>query len=88
MSRIDFHAHILPRVDHGSDSLSTSLFQLAQAAAVGINTIVATPHFYPDRHHPSDFLLCRQKAFQELRQAYHGDITILPAAEVLLCEGL
>ncbi|MEE3459824.1 MAG: CpsB/CapC family capsule biosynthesis tyrosine phosphatase, partial [Candidatus Faecousia sp.] len=41
---IDFHAHILPGADHGSDGLETSLRQLALAEEAGVDTIVATPH--------------------------------------------
>ena len=29
---VDFHSHILPRADHGSDSVETSLKQLKLAA--------------------------------------------------------
>ena len=29
---LDYHAHILPRCDHGSDGVETSLRQLAMAA--------------------------------------------------------
>lgn len=85
---IDFHAHILPNADHGSDGLETSLAQLAAAKAAGITTLVATPHFYPDHHHLSDFLARRKSCTQRLTEAYSGDIAILPGAEVMLCEGL
>ena len=44
---LDYHAHILPRCDHGSDGVETSLRQLAMAAEAGIRTVCATPHFYP-----------------------------------------
>ena len=40
----DFHAHILPGADHGSDGMETSLTQLALAEAAGVDTIIATPH--------------------------------------------
>ena len=46
---LDYHAHILPRCDHGSDGVETSLRQLAMAAEAGIRTVCATPHFYPHR---------------------------------------
>lgn len=86
---IDFHAHILPEADHGSDSVETSLFQLAQAEKAGVSTIVATPHFYPHRYrNVEEFLKRRQKSLDMLKKAYRGDVSILPAAEVLLCEGL
>ena len=46
---LDYHAHILPRCDHGSDGVETSLRQLAMAAVAGIRTVCAPPHFYPHR---------------------------------------
>lgn len=86
---IDFHAHILPKADHGSDCLETSLFQLNQAAAAGVDIVVATPHFYPnDYSDVESFLQIRESAILELFSAYSGPIKILPAAEVMLCEGL
>ncbi len=87
---IDFHAHVLPGADHGSDSVATSLAQLQKAAAKGIHTIVATPHFYLQRRHTVEgFLARREKAFQALQEAMdEGSMTIIKAAEVTLAVGL
>ena len=38
---LDYHAHVLPGCDHGSDRLETSLRQLDMAAAAGIRTVCA-----------------------------------------------
>jgi len=85
----DFHAHILPGLDHGSDSLQTSLKQLEMAAQIGIDTIVATSHFYPDRHNAGRFIEQRAEALSELLAAAPAQAPkIIPAAEVLLCEGM
>ena len=46
---LDYHAHILPGCDHGSDGLVTSLKQVEMAASAGVKTICATPHFYPHK---------------------------------------
>ena len=85
---IDFHAHILPKIDHGCDCLDTSVSQLKLAEDAGIRCIVATSHFYPDRVGMEDFPARRDKALEELRNAYTGPVRILAGAEVLLCEGL
>ena len=45
----DYHSHILPGCDHGSDGIKTSLKQIEMAKSVGIKTICATPHFYPHK---------------------------------------
>ncbi|MCI2106841.1 MAG: hypothetical protein LKK00_09035 [Intestinimonas sp.] len=88
MTCIDFHAHILPRADHGSDSTITSLGQLEQAEKTGVEIVVATPHFYPGRHQIQSFIHRREAALNTITAAYRGSIRIIPAAEVLLCEGL
>ena len=56
MLQIDFHAHLLPGADHGSDSLATSLRQVALAQEAGIGLLIATPHFYPRLESPGAFL--------------------------------
>lgn len=86
---LDFHAHILPGVDHGSSSLETSLQQLEAAREAGIGMIVATSHFYPHLHQVEEFLSLRDRQFQLLEPhlADYG-ITVLKGAEVQLCIGL
>ncbi len=81
---VDFHSHILPCADHGSDGIKTSLIQINNAHAAGIDTIVATPHFYPGSDTVDEFLCRREKAYNELMgQDLHG-IKIVRAAEVQL----
>jgi protein-tyrosine phosphatase len=88
MNLIDFHAHILPGADHGSDGNGTSLAQLDYASSVGVTAVVATPHFYPHKHQVKDFLDKRAESFNELRSAYSGNVDIILGAEVLLCENI
>lgn len=89
---VDFHAHILPGVDHGSDSMATSHAQLAMARAAGVDRIIATPHFYPHVHSLDDFIERRNDAYLALHHTFRRlDFTppdIRLGAEVLLCEGL
>ena len=86
---IDFHTHVLPGADHGSSSLSTSLSQLSLARDAGIKRVVATPHFYPDRHTVDNFLERRQKAYDELAPHITSDLPeIIIGAEVLVCPGI
>ena len=90
MSYIDFHSHVLPGADHGSDSVETSLQQLVMSKNAGVETLIATPHFYPHRHKVDSFIERREKAYSLLRKARSGEDNprIVLGAEVLLCEGL
>ena len=42
---IDFHNHILPKIDDGSDSIETSISMLKNAANQGITDVVNTVHY-------------------------------------------
>ena len=72
---IDFHSHILPGIDDGSASVEESLQFLRMLADQGVETVVATPHFYPDRTSASDFLRRRDAAYQKLCEC---DLSGLP----------
>lgn len=86
MGYIDFHAHLLPGADHGSDSIETSKAQLKLAKEKNISLIVATPHFYPYKHNLAEFLKKRERAVKDIK-TIGCDIKILSAAEILICEG-
>ena len=86
---IDFHAHILPTVDHGSRNLSEALEQLAMLNGIGIDTVVATPHFYPHSMDVKEFSRSVDSAAKllcENRPSPSPRITL--GAEVLYCDGL
>lgn len=44
-SIVDFHSHLIPRVDDGAQSVEQSLAALREMAAQGITTAITTPHF-------------------------------------------
>ena len=89
MTEIDFHAHILPRCDHGSDGLETSRRQLKLAGEAGVEVICATPHFYGHHTSVEIFLEKRQRCFEELMAtAPKNSPRILLGAEVLAFEGI
>lgn len=86
---IDFHTHMLPGADHGSDSLETSLEQLRLLNNAGVTDAVATPHFYPERDSVSAFLDRRKKAAELLCSALTAELpTVYEGAEVLVCPGM
>lgn len=89
MPIIDFHAHILPGADHGSDCSRTSLAQLALLRTAGVDAVVATPHFYPHYHSVDAFRARRAHAAERLaRHLTVAHPTVFVGSEVLACEGL
>ena len=88
---IDFHSHILPKLDDGSGSAGQSLDMLRACESQNIDTIVASPHFYRDRETVDSFIERRGAAFQELqRQIPEGNTSprIVLAAEVGFSAGI
>ena len=64
----DLHTHILPGVDDGAKTPQDSLAMLRAQSAQGVDAVVLTPHFYPDRESMESFLERRDAAFAELEQ--------------------
>ncbi|MBE6586136.1 MAG: hypothetical protein E7645_06395 [Ruminococcaceae bacterium] len=90
MEIIDFHTHILPRLDHGSRGSQISLGQLELMRKAGVDTVCATSHFYPQDILVDKFLEARESSFMRLLEVC-GDMLrpkIILGAEVLICEGL
>lgn len=79
---IDFHSHILPKVDDGSKSVELSLQMLDASLRQGITHMVATPHFYANRMDPQQFLENRQRAYEALLKQGPPAPQLLLGAEV------
>lgn len=69
MGYVDFHAHVLPAADHGSDCLETSLAQLKMAVDAGVSDIFTTPHFYVNADTIESFIERRERSFDLLQNA-------------------
>lgn len=88
---IDFHSHILPEMDDGSDSVETSLDMLRESRLQGVNLICATSHFYADEENPASFLARRNAAYARMLGAMEDGERyphILLGAEVLYFPGI
>lgn len=81
MGMTDWHSHLLPAVDDGVESLEESLEILDLYEKAGIAEVWLTPHIMEDVPNiPA--MLCQ--AFDGLRKAYNGSITLHLAAENML----
>ena len=72
----DFHSHILPGVDDGSQSVEDSIQMLRLSWQQGITHIFLTPHFYPTQESPHSFWERRTRAVERLgeRAVYEKEI--------------
>lgn len=86
---IDFHSHILPAIDDGSQSVEESLEMLRALKAQGVDTVIATSHFYATHRSPESYLQRRNTAFETLKQVLTDDCPrIILGAEVLYFPGI
>lgn len=89
MKIIDFHSHILPNIDDGSDSVETSLLMIDAMLNQGVDTVVATPHFYAHKDRIETFLQKRQNAFEALKKSLPNEsLDIVVGAEVAYFSGI
>lgn len=82
---IDFHSHILPGIDDGAKTVEESINLIKEEMKQGVNTIVLTPHFYPDKQNLSEFLEKREIAYKKLKFALSIekiDVELILGAEV------
>lgn len=85
----EYHCHILPGIDDGSDSVETSLQMGEMMKAQGVERIVATPHFYAHREKSiDDYLKKRTRAYDELMSRFSDSIDFHLGAEVAIEHGI
>lgn len=63
---IDFHSHILPEIDDGSQSPTESVRMLQLLYQQGVDTVIATSHFYCNEDNPDNFLARREESMRKL----------------------
>ncbi len=85
----EYHCHILPGIDDGSDSVETSLKMVQRMYDQGVRRIVATSHFYCHREESVDaFLEKREAAFRALMEAGPAVKDIRLGAEIAIEHGV
>ncbi|MBQ3081985.1 MAG: capsular polysaccharide biosynthesis protein [Clostridia bacterium] len=85
---IDFHSHVLPQVDDGSQSIEESCLMLKSLLEQGVDTVLATPHFYANSDSVASFLERRSAAYEVLKEETADAPKLLPGAEVRYYEGI
>ena len=85
---IDWHSHILPQMDDGSRSPDESIAMIEALKRQGVDTVIATPHFYANEETVESFLIRREKSYDLLRSKTQNDIRILRGAEVRYYPGI
>ena len=90
---IDFHSHILPAVDDGSQDIDTSLKMLKICKDSGIDAVLLTPHCHPrSQEHINVFLENRAVAFALLSSAVKREKEelpkLVPASEIRIYDGM
>lgn len=86
--KYDLHTHILQGVDDGAKTVEDSLLLIGELKKNGIENICLTPHFYTHKESMDDFLLRRNKAFEELKTHLPSDVKIKLGAEVYVTKYL
>lgn len=85
----DYHCHILPKMDDGSESVEMSLKMLEIMKKHKIERIIATPHFYAHREkNVESFLKKRQKTFDILMSENLPITNIFLGSEVAIEKNL
>ena len=64
---VDIHTHVIPYVDDGSPNLETSIAMIKHEIAIGVDTIICTPHHIFHRYEKSVEEI--KKNFQLLKEA-------------------
>ncbi len=86
---IDWHSHILPRMDDGSRDVAESISMIEMQQSQGISTVIATPHFYANDESVESFLERRKNSFEELKTHLPENTPkILLGAEVHYYQGI
>ncbi|GAX61655.1 tyrosine phosphatase [Candidatus Scalindua japonica] len=86
---IDIHAHILPSIDDGPETIEGSIALCKVAEEDGIKTIVATPHTKDGVYEAkSREILKAVETLNHRLKENQIDVEILPGAEIHIHEGL
>jgi protein-tyrosine phosphatase len=81
---IDLHCHALPGIDDGPETIEGSLALMRAARAVGIDTVVATPHVNSRTPNDADTIAALTAQLNEHLAQEQVDVKVLPGAEIAI----
>ena len=85
----DWHSHILPNIDDGSQSVEESIQLLKMLKQQGVDTVIATPHFHVNNISVDEFKENCQMALNRLESSIPNDFPkIILGAEVKYYPGI
>jgi len=87
----DIHTHILHKIDDGPESIEKSVELLNQAVLNGVKNIVATPHFYADKHSLNERINLAKERVAQLKGAIIQNeipVSLISGFEVRYFEGI
>ena len=78
---IDFHSHIIPKIDDGSSSVEETVKMMEEAKKVGFTKVIATSHYIEEYYEYSDE---ERTEFLEDLQSHIKDIEIYLGSEIYI----
>ena len=87
---VDFHTHILPKIDDGSRRVDLSVKMLERLHKQGVDCCVLTPHYYKTKEPIEEFIKRREESYRILKEACDESRSPLLSlgAEVHMSHGL
>ena len=87
--RVDCHSHCLPAMDDGAKTVEQALEMLTESCRQGVDTVLATPHFYAGAETVEQFLQRREASVAMLApRLTQGHPRLVMGAEVLMRRGI
>lgn len=84
----EYHCHVLPGLDDGSNSLGTSLAMLEMMKEQGVKRVIFTPHFYCHQEESVEAFLKRRQSSFEIIKDKSPIKNMLLGAEVAVESGI
>ena len=86
---VDFHTHILPKIDDGSKSIEQSLDMLHMLYRQGVRQVVASSHYYAYKKSIEQYLKDRYNSYATIKPYLDNSCPkIILGAEVLYFSGI